>query len=146
MSPPGSRRTAPPPTSRWCSSRPVPKRRTSARGRSWAWPPTSASPSTRRSWWRRSAGWPAGPDGGPMIELELARLVRAAVDALRDDLDLEEVPEIEISRPRQKQHGDYATGVALAIGAAAGRNPREVAESLLRHLPDSDLVVGAEVA
>jgi arginyl-tRNA synthetase len=81
-----------------------------------------------------------------MIELELARLVRAAVDGLRGELALAEVPEIELSRPRQKQHGDYATNVALAIGAAVGRNPREVAEALLRHLPDSDLVVGTEVA
>lgn len=80
-----------------------------------------------------------------MIELELARLVRAAVEGLREDLEVE-VPEVEITRPRQKEHGDYATNVALAIGAAAGRNPREVAEALLRNLPPSDLVVGAEVA
>jgi arginyl-tRNA synthetase len=81
-----------------------------------------------------------------MIERELARLVRAAVDEVRDDLGLDEVPDIEITRPRQKHHGDYATNAALAIGAAAGRNPREVAEALLPHLPDSDLVVKVDVA
>jgi arginyl-tRNA synthetase len=80
-----------------------------------------------------------------MIELELARLVRAAVEVLREDLDVE-VPEVEITRPRQKEHGDYSTNVALAIGAAGGRNPREVAEAVVRHLPESDLVTRAEVA
>ncbi|MGH2654361.1 MAG: arginine--tRNA ligase [Actinomycetota bacterium] len=80
-----------------------------------------------------------------MIELELARLVRAAIEGLREDLDVD-VPEVEITRPRQKEHGDYATNVALAIGAAAGRNPREIAEALVGHLPESDLVTRAEVA
>jgi arginyl-tRNA synthetase len=81
-----------------------------------------------------------------MIERELARLVRAAVDEVRDDLGLDEVPDIEITRPRQKHHGDYATNAALAIGAAVGRNPREVAEALLPHLSDSDLVARVDVA
>src|SRR5918996_967380 len=81
-----------------------------------------------------------------MIELELARLVRAAVEEARQELGLDQVPEIEITRPRQKQHGDHASNVALAIGAATGRNPREVAEALVAHLPDSDLVAKVEVA
>ena len=81
-----------------------------------------------------------------MIEQELARLVRTAVEQVRTDLGLDEIPEIEITRPRQKQHGDYATNVALAIGAATGRNPREVAEALQFRIPDSDLVARVEVA
>jgi len=80
-----------------------------------------------------------------MIERELVRLIRAAVEAAWPDLG-ELGVEIEVTRPRQKEHGDYATSVALALGAATGRNPREVAESLVPHLPPSDLIAKVEVA
>ena len=82
-----------------------------------------------------------------MIEAELIRLVRAAVDASAETLGLDlPMPEVEVTRPRQKEHGDYATNVALAVGAAAGRNPREVADLLVRNLPANDVVAKVEVA
>jgi arginyl-tRNA synthetase len=82
-----------------------------------------------------------------VIESELIRLVRGAVDASAPSLGLDlPAPEVEVTRPRQKEHGDYATNVALALAAAAGRNPREVAELLVRNLPDNDLVAKVEVA
>jgi arginyl-tRNA synthetase len=82
-----------------------------------------------------------------MIERQLATLVRSAVEDAREELGLQgPVPEIEITRPRQKEHGDYATNVALILGAASGRAPREVAETLSRHVPPNDLVAKSEVA
>lgn len=82
-----------------------------------------------------------------MIEQELMVLIRAAVEAAADALGIHEPPEdIEITRTRQKEHGDYATNVALAIAAATGRNPRDVAEVLFRELPQTDLVAKVEVA
>ncbi|MGH2664083.1 MAG: arginine--tRNA ligase [Actinomycetota bacterium] len=82
-----------------------------------------------------------------MIEAELVRLIRSAVEAEAPELGLDGPPEqIEVTRPRQKEHGDYATNVALALGAATGRNPREVADVLVRHLTDNDLVAKVEVA
>jgi arginyl-tRNA synthetase len=82
-----------------------------------------------------------------MIERQLAGLVHTAVEDARDELGLDgPVPEIEVTRPRQKEHGDYSTNVALVVGAASGRNPREVAESLRRHLPPNDMVAKVEVA
>ncbi|MGH2723942.1 MAG: arginine--tRNA ligase [Actinomycetota bacterium] len=82
-----------------------------------------------------------------MIERELGELILEAVRAARDELGLDRVPsEVEVIRPRQKEHGDYATNVALAVGSAIGRSPREVAEVLVRHLPESDVVAKVEVA
>jgi arginyl-tRNA synthetase len=82
-----------------------------------------------------------------MIERELAGLIRTAIEDARDELGSDgSLPEIEVTRPRQKEHGDYATNVALALGAAGGRNPREVAEILRRHFPPSELVASVEVA
>ncbi|HEV3475257.1 MAG TPA: arginine--tRNA ligase [Actinomycetota bacterium] len=80
-----------------------------------------------------------------MIEAELSGLIRAAVDASAPELG--HAPYIvEVTRTRQKEHGDYATNIALALGAASGRNPREVAEILVRNLPQNDVVAKVEVA
>jgi arginyl-tRNA synthetase len=82
-----------------------------------------------------------------VIEAELIRLVRAAVDASAAALGLDlPAPEVEVTRTRQKEHGDYATNIALALGAAAGRNPREVAEVLARNVPENEVVAKVEVA
>ncbi|HEX9824620.1 MAG TPA: arginine--tRNA ligase [Actinomycetota bacterium] len=84
-----------------------------------------------------------------MSEAEISDLVHRAVSGAAEELGLDAIPdpsEIEISRPRQKEHGDYATNVALALAARLGRNPREVAEVIVGHLPPSEHVARAEVA
>jgi arginyl-tRNA synthetase len=78
-----------------------------------------------------------------MIEGHLADLIRAAARKLwPDDADAD----FDVVRPRQKEHGDFSTNAALVIAATQGLRPREVAEALVRELPPSDLVAGAEVA
>jgi arginyl-tRNA synthetase len=82
-----------------------------------------------------------------VIEQRAAALLRAALEAAAPELGLEEpLPEIELERPRQKGFGDLSTSVALGLAKRAGRSPREVAEGIVAHLPESDLIVGAEVA
>ena len=51
--------------------------------------------------------------------------------------------EVQVERPRQKEHGDYATNLALIVAKKAGRPPREVAELLaarLREVPGIERV------
>jgi len=82
-----------------------------------------------------------------MSEAEVLSLIRRALEDAQGELGLAELPEqVEVAHPRQKEHGDYATNVALGVGASVGRNPREVAEILVRHLPESELVAKVEVA
>jgi arginyl-tRNA synthetase len=82
-----------------------------------------------------------------MITDELSRLVedalrRAATDGLVESRDHWA---ITFERPRRREHGDWATNVALS--AAAGRgNPRALAQQLVERLPDSDLVASVDVA
>jgi arginyl-tRNA synthetase len=76
---------------------------------------------------------------------ELQRAVRAAVAACVDNGELAvEVPdEVVVERPRSKDHGDYATNVALQLAKAAGVPPRSVAELVaarLRAAPGIDSV------
>jgi arginyl-tRNA synthetase len=82
-----------------------------------------------------------------MIRDRLSELVRAALVAAGDELGLAgDPPEVELSKPRQKEHGDFATNVALVLAKRVGKPPREVAEALVRHLPGSPFVASAEVA
>jgi arginyl-tRNA synthetase len=82
---------------------------------------------------------------------ELADAVRGALDAALAQGDLV-VPdpaspvEVRVERPRQKDHGDYATNLALTLAKRAGRPPREVAEVLAVHLSTVPGVARVEVA
>src|SRR5262245_12617588 len=82
-----------------------------------------------------------------MIEERLIALVAQALAAAASELGLTgDLPEIELSHPRQKEHGDFATNVALVVAARVNRPPREVAEIVVRHLPPADFLASAEVA
>ncbi|MPZ62273.1 MAG: arginine--tRNA ligase [Propionibacteriales bacterium] len=71
----------------------------------------------------------------------LAELVRSG------DLTLPAVPErVKVERPKVKEHGDYATNVALQLAKQAGLPPRELAQRLADRLADADGVKAAEVA
>jgi arginyl-tRNA synthetase len=53
---------------------------------------------------------------------------------------------LELDRPRNPEHGDFATNVALQIAKRLGRKPREVAEAIVSRLPAGELLARAEVA
>ncbi len=83
-----------------------------------------------------------------MTPEDLADVVRAAVMRLQAEGDLGgDLPaEVVIERPRSKEHGDYATPVALTLAKSAGRPPREIAELLAAHLVQTPGIEAAEVA
>ena len=83
-----------------------------------------------------------------MTPAELSAAVRAAVQAAVDAGDLAvPVPgEVRIERPRVKEHGDYATSVALQLAKPAGRPPREVAEAVATRLRGAAGVAAVDVA
>ena len=53
---------------------------------------------------------------------------------------------VHVERPRQKEHGDYATNLALTLSKAAGRPPREVAEVLAARLRQVPGIAAVEIA
>ena len=69
--------------------------------------------------------------------------LRTAAPGLGLDGDL---PEPELQEPRQKDHGDFATNVALALAKRAGAPPRKVAEALVAVLAPAPFVEKVEVA
>jgi arginyl-tRNA synthetase len=83
-----------------------------------------------------------------MIQATLSRILMRAVTAAAPDLGLEPtaVPEPEILRPKQKEHGDWASNVALVLAPRARRAPREVAQAIVARVEASELIDRAEVA
>ncbi len=76
------------------------------------------------------------------------RLVSVLAD-LRDHglLDLEAVPtSVTVERPRVKEHGDYATNVALQLGKRAGTTPKALAELVAQRLRSAPGVSGVDIA
>jgi arginyl-tRNA synthetase len=68
--------------------------------------------------------------------IELGAAVRAAVAAAVEagDLTVAVPADVAVERPRNRDHGDYATSVALQLAKPAGRPPREVAELIAARL------------
>lgn len=57
-----------------------------------------------------------------------------------------EVPQIALERPRQSEHGDYASPVCLRLAREARMAPREIATRTVAHLPAAPFVGQVEVA
>ncbi|MCW0215260.1 MAG: arginine--tRNA ligase [Pseudonocardia sp.] len=79
----------------------------------------------------------------------LAELVRAAaLDVLRErGLDESALPpDVGVERPRNPEHGDYATNVALRTAKKAGVPPRDLAGWLADALAATDGIASAEIA
>ena len=57
-----------------------------------------------------------------------------------------ELPAIQIERTRAKEHGDFASNVALGLAKLARAKPRDLAERIVAALPPSDRVARVEVA
>ncbi len=53
---------------------------------------------------------------------------------------------VNLDRPKQALHGDYASNVALQVAKAQKRNPRELAQAVIAALPASPWVERAEIA
>ena len=77
---------------------------------------------------------------------ELLKITAAAVLA-EHDLDAAALPAtVTVERPRNPEHGDYATNLALQLTKKVGVNPRELAGWLATALADTDGIASAEVA
>ncbi len=54
--------------------------------------------------------------------------------------------EINLDRPKNRDHGDYATSVALALAKSVGMQPRAVAELIIKSMNENNLLTEAGIA
>jgi arginyl-tRNA synthetase len=78
----------------------------------------------------------------------LALAVRAAVQSAVDDgvLSVAVPDDVTIDRPRSRDHGDYASPVALQLAKTAGAPPRQIANVLAERLRAAAGIASVEVA
>ncbi len=84
-----------------------------------------------------------------MTPADLAELLKntAAAVLAEHGLDASAMPAVvTVERPRNPDHGDYATNVALQLGKKVGANPRDLAGWLATALAEADGIASADVA
>ncbi|WP_019812954.1 arginine--tRNA ligase [Saccharomonospora saliphila] len=84
-----------------------------------------------------------------MTPAALADLVRSSAARVLADrgLDHSVLPErVTVERPRNPEHGDYATNLALQVAKKVGLQPRELAQALADVISDTPEVAAAEIA
>ena len=85
--------------------------------------------------------------GGMKRHLE-ALITRALGNAIAaGGLRVSGVPPVQLEIPRERQHGDLASNVALMLARETRMQPRVIAETILAHLDDPEgILASAEVA
>ncbi|CPW24022.1 arginine--tRNA ligase [Mycobacteroides abscessus] len=84
-----------------------------------------------------------------MTPADLADLLRSTATTVLDErgLDTSALPAVvTVERPRNPEHGDYATNVALQVAKKVGVAPRDLAAWLVEALVSHAAIAGAEIA
>ena len=81
---------------------------------------------------------------------ELAAAIRTILEEASAEgslaLPASEIPDPRVERPRNRDHGDWSTNVAMQLAKKAGTKPRDLAELLVPRLEALDGVASVEVA
>ena len=78
-----------------------------------------------------------------IVDMVTRSLEQARSDGL---LQLETVPDVQLERPSNPQHGDFATSLPLRLARATRINPLQLAEELVKLIPAGEQVQRVEAA
>ena len=78
------------------------------------------------------------------MKSSIAQLVAQAISDL-PELEVND-GDISVERTRDSKHGDFASNIAMRLAKSARKNPRELAQLIIDHLPESELVSKVEIA
>ena len=83
-----------------------------------------------------------------MVKDDLAQLVADALKKAqrKDDLPKFDIPFVPIERPKQDEHGDFATPICLQLARYARMAPRDIAQQVVKRLAQADYVGQVEIA
>lgn len=79
---------------------------------------------------------------------QLEQLLTDAIGELKADgvVPTDHAVNIQLDRPRDKSHGDFATNLALTLAKPAKSNPRQLAEKIIAALPQNSLLSKVDIA
>ena len=81
------------------------------------------------------------------MKAHLTELLAQAAKSLAQNTDLDASSlAIQLERPKNKDHGDFSTNLAMLLAKPLRQNPRAIAEALIKALPSSDYVSKVEIA
>ena len=84
----------------------------------------------------------------PLLIDTIQQLVADALETARKEnlLQLETIPEIQVERPGNSSHGDFATNLPLRLARATRINPLELAQSLSDRISTGEVIDRGEAA
>ncbi len=70
------------------------------------------------------------------VKAKIIRQLEHAANSAKaqGELNFEELPGFVLEEPRERQHGDLATNLAMVMAKQAKRPPREIAAALIKHM------------
>lgn len=86
-----------------------------------------------------------------MTPAELSDAIRAAlISAVSDGviaIEPDQLPDkLTVERPKNPEHGDYATNVAMQLAKAAKANPRVIAQAIAERLAENPAIAAVDIA
>ncbi|WP_165251655.1 arginine--tRNA ligase [Adlercreutzia sp. ZJ304] len=85
------------------------------------------------------------------IREQLEKIFETAIEAAMADgsISLEDsaaTPEPALERPRDEANGDWASTVAMRTAKLAHKSPRDIAQTIVDHLPENNVIESVEIA
>jgi arginyl-tRNA synthetase len=82
------------------------------------------------------------------VQSKVAEAILKALESAKNSKALEcEVPtKLTLERPKNRDHGDYATSVALSLAKQANLQPRVIAQVIIDNLTRNDLLASAGIS
>jgi arginyl-tRNA synthetase len=83
-----------------------------------------------------------------MVKDELIRILQSALEDAKSSgaLSIEEIPELEIDTPRNKDFGDYSANVAMVLARQLGMPPRDVAQRIVERVAVDGIIDKVQIA
>ncbi len=80
------------------------------------------------------------------LSAAISAVVLGAIDEGELQLSPADVTDVRVERPRQREHGDWSSNVAMQLGKKAGIAPRAFAEVVQARLPENPGVKSVDIA
>ncbi|MCK8816421.1 arginine--tRNA ligase [Natroniella sulfidigena] len=79
------------------------------------------------------------------LKTSLQEEIKSAIETAKQ-LEVTDLPPIKLETPRNEDHGDYATNIAMVLAGQAKMPPREIAQLIIDNLTELDFIAKTEVA
>lgn len=80
------------------------------------------------------------------LKEQICQALQDVVNNLLADLKLNKTPRVVLTRPKMRNHGDFAVNIAMSLAGLLKQNPRQVAEAILTQVQFPDAVASTEIA